>query len=197
MNKDISWTSTNCVAFGSRVSARDKASGSPASSGADRSGRSWIRPSPIKPSSGNCKAFRFSWTEWRVIPSRHHKQTRPAALAANTASAHACTVPKISVVSTTPAQIVRNASRLASVCRRVAIGCDRVLATAASGVRCLSAGAADSLEVKIVIPDIAEDRTDRILVTAWIARERYQNSIFAGVGFEIQRYELPIRGARR
>src|SRR5215472_2995366 len=196
MNNAISWTRTNCVAFGSRVSARDKASGRPALSGAERSGSSWIRPSAINPSNGSCNAFRFSWTERSVIPSRHHRQTRPAAVAAKTASAHPCTVPKATVVSTIITQIVRNASRLASVCRRVLIDCDLGLATAADGVRCWSAAAADSLEAKVVIPDIAKDRTNRLFVIARIAIERDQNSVFGGLGFEIHGYELPIKGTR-
>ena len=87
MSNETSWTRTRRVLLGSSESARDNDSCSPPLSAADRSGSSWINPKTISPSNGNCKAFRLSCTERSVSPSRHHKQTRPAAVAAKTASA--------------------------------------------------------------------------------------------------------------
>jgi hypothetical protein len=62
---------------------------------------------------------------------------------------------------------------------------DRDLAAAASRVRSGSNGAADSLEIKVVIPDISEDRTNRIVITAGIAIKGYQNSFVARFSLEV------------
>src|SRR5205085_4461977 len=86
-SNDTSWIRTRRVLFGSSEEARDNDSGSPPLSAAARKGSSWTSPRTIIPSSGNCKALRLSCTERNVNPSRHHKQTSPAAVAAKPASA--------------------------------------------------------------------------------------------------------------
>src|SRR5215471_18806753 len=142
----------------------------------------------ISPSSGACKAFRLSWTDRNVKPSTHHRQIRPAAVIAKTANAQSCTVPNARVVITIITQIVRKARRLESVCRR--------LAESTAGLRTLAGRArgsstTESLEVEVVIPNAAENRTNGI-VAAGFTIERQEDALLFGRGPESQSHQLPI-----
>src|SRR5689334_17776050 len=125
----------------------------------------------------------------RTNPSTHHKQTRPAAEAAKAPSAQSWTVPKASVVMTIATQIVRNASRLASVCRRLAVSADLTV------TRARGCSTADSLESEVVIPNTAEDRANGI-ITAGRPIERHEDPFLFWFRFEGHRHGLPIVRAR-